>query len=232
MLPVVSFVQESLPAASAGIRALDTILSVEGRPIQWFNQISPILQEQGEHSIAFQVKRGDSIVSLSIHPRYLAQDKRYVVGISGQLVLDADQSLVRCGPGAAVHKAARKFGKDVRMMYEFVKYLFAKQLSVKTMGGPVVIVTALGMVSMTGLDRLVFLLAMISINLAVINLIPFLIISDGGLISFFLLERIRGKPLQIKTQMMIQKVAMSLIVLLFLFVTCNDIHRLFRWFGR
>ena len=98
------------------------------------------------------------------------------------------------------------------------------------MGGPVGIVTVLGVVSTMRFDKLIFLLAMISINLAVVNLIPFLIISDGGMISFFIVEGFRGKPLKQKTQIMIQKVAVVVIVAIFLFVTYNDITRLFKWF--
>ena len=77
-------------------------------------------------------------------------------------------------------------------------------------------------------------MALIGINLAVLNLLP-LVITDGGLLLFLLIEAIRRKPLQVKTQMVINKVAIAFFLLLFLFVTINDVKRIpdyLRLFGR
>jgi regulator of sigma E protease len=77
-------------------------------------------------------------------------------------------------------------------------------------------------------------MGLIGINLAVLNLMP-LIITDGGMLMFLLFEAVRRKPLSLKTQMLLNKIAIAFFLMLFLYVTFNDVNRLpeyFRIFGR
>ncbi|MFH1760971.1 MAG: RIP metalloprotease RseP [bacterium] len=231
ILPVVAYVVDTMPAARAGIQTDDTIIAIHGKQVRLFNQISPELQKTRGEPVLITIKRGDSLIDISVIPVQDEESGRLFLGIQGKQPVFSDLPVIKYPPLKALLKARQKFAKDMLMMYEFVEYLINKQISIKAVGGPVSIITIIGVYSATALDKLIFLLAMISINLGVINLVPFLIISDGGLISFFILEWIRGKPLKQKTQMLIQKAAVSFIIVMFLLVTFNDIHRLFKWFN-
>jgi regulator of sigma E protease len=82
-----------------------------------------------------------------------------------------------------------------------------------------------GLVAMGGLSPVLDFMALIGINLAVLNVLP-LVITDGGLLLFLLIETIRRKPLSVKRQMMINRIAIAFFIFLFLFVTYNDINRI------
>ena len=93
------------------------------------------------------------------------------------------------------------------------------------MSGPVTIVAVMGNVWMAGFQEFLMMLALISINLGVMNLLP-LAITDGGILLFLLIEAIRGKPVSQEKQALIQKIAMSLFIALFVFITFLDIEKI------
>jgi len=231
ILPIVHTLYDSMPAAIAGVRLSDTIVQIDSTPIDLFNEISPHVQVAEGRSIILVVKRGELVLSVTVTPEYNEEQKRYVLGIMGERTMVRDMPIVRYGPIDAMGMAFKQCVKYTLMIFDFVGYLVQRKLSVSTMGGPVSIVHMLAIYSTVAFDKLVFIVAMISINLAIINLVPFLIISDGGHIFFFLLEWVRKKPLTRKTQMKLQRGAFYVVILLFLLVTFNDFTRLFRWFS-
>ena len=111
------------------------------------------------------------------------------------------------------------------MIFDVVAKLVSKQVPVQQLAGPVGIVQMSGIVAMGGISAILDFMALIGINLAVLNVFP-LVITDGGLLLFLLIETIRRKPLPVKTQMLINRIAISFFITLFLFVTYNDIMRI------
>jgi regulator of sigma E protease len=92
------------------------------------------------------------------------------------------------------------------------------------MSGPVGIVQVIGLVWLENLQKAVFLLALISINLGVMNLLP-LAVTDGGVLLFLLIEKIRNKPISQKNQVRIQQAALTFFIFLFLYITYVDLSR-------
>ena len=111
------------------------------------------------------------------------------------------------------------------LTFYVLKQLVTLQLSMKALGGPVLIAQATGHAAESGLANLLGFVAFLSINLAILNLLPIPVL-DGGHLLFFLIEFIRGKPLGVKKMEIAQQVGFSLLILLMIVVTYNDILRL------
>ena len=107
----------------------------------------------------------------------------------------------------------------------FRSLLLTRQVGVDKVSGPVGIIAMGSKIAESGLTRLLWFLGVISANLAVINFLPMPIV-DGGLLVFLLLEKIRGEPVSIKTQVATQLVGIALIATLFILITYQDILRL------
>lgn len=222
--PVVGTVLDSSAGAKAGLLPGDTILRVNGQRMHSWPQMVSIVQAMKQEG-RFDIKRGDSVLVLHITPIFNPQEKRYMVGI-----MRAPPQLVwkRYGPVAAAQKAYIRVNGMIETIYTVVKGLFGASISPRSMAGPIGIVQMSGSAAKMGIDALVIFLAMLSVNLAVINLLP-LAITDGGVLLFLLLEKIRGRPIGRKTQAVVQQAALFFFIALFLFVTFNDIQRSFRF---
>jgi regulator of sigma E protease len=103
--------------------------------------------------------------------------------------------------------------------------MFQGQVKADAFSGPVTIVAVMGSVWMEGFQEFLMLLALISINLGVINLLP-LAITDGGLLLFLAIEKLRGRPLARKTQLAIQNVAVAFFISFFIFITFLDFNKI------
>jgi regulator of sigma E protease len=174
------------------------------------------------HGLAVVVNRSGSLVNAQIVPEYKSEAKRFLIGISPQT---PPSIKVRYAFVEAMAKTTKKTWEYTTMIFDVVGKLVSKQVPVQQLAGPVGIIQMSGIVAMGGVSPLLDFMALIGINLAVLNICP-LVITDGGLLLFLLIETIRRKPLSLKTQMLINKIAISFFIALFLFVTYNDILRI------
>jgi regulator of sigma E protease len=115
---------------------------------------------------------------------------------------------------------------QVWQVYRFLTKLANRSMSTRNVAGPIGIVVMVTQQAKAGLPDLMFFLAFLSVNLAVINFLP-MPIMDGGLMVFLIIEKIKGKPLSLKTQMISTMVGLAAIILIGLFVTIQDIGRFF-----
>jgi len=131
---------------------------------------------------------------------------------------------VRYGPLAATRKMLAATWENTTLVFQVLGMLSTQKVSAKELTGPVGIVQWIGIVAMAGPVEIVKLMALIGINLAVLNLLP-LVITDGGLLLFLLLEAIRRRPLSVRAQSIVNRTALAFFVMLFLYVTYNDLGR-------
>ncbi len=226
---VVGQVFEKSPAENGGLIAGDTVVSVDGTIVTgWDHFVDIVKNADSLREMSITVKRGDQNKYVSITPEYNGEHKRVMIGIQKAAAMSYNSYTV----GSALIKALKRTGNDAVLIGRFLKSLVTARVSVKGMAGPVGIVQLSGMISKEGIVALLLFLAMISVNLAVVNLFPFLIITDGGMIFFLLLEKLRGKALSDKAQDIIQKTAVALIGALLIFTTWNDLTRLFSGGGQ
>ncbi len=236
MLPVlpavVGKVYDTLPAAKAGLKAGDTIVSIDSAGLcSWF-QISDLVQRGNTGTARLvTVARQQAKLTIGIVPRFDPKTKRQVLGIE---MGKPESRKARYAPAPAFNLCLKKTRDFTTMIFEVLGKLVSREVSAKELAGPVGIIPASGIIALQGVAPILNFMALISINLAVLNLFP-LIITDGGVLLFLLLEAIRRKPLSIKTQLAITRFAIAFFIVFFLYVTLNDINRmpqLFKMFGR
>jgi regulator of sigma E protease len=168
------------------------------------------------------VKRNDSTIILCPEPEFSKNESRYLLGI---LVAQPPTRIVKYSLTAAIPKALDKSWEYTTMIFDILGKLISNEVSPKQLAGPVGIIQMSGVVALGSFVALLNFMALIGINLGVLNLFP-LIITDGGVLLFLLYESIRGKPLSLKAQAAFNRAAIIFFIMLFVYVTFNDIMRI------
>ena len=212
-------------AEKAGILENDTIFEINGEHISRYEDVVRIIDgSKGEPVNITVIREGDTLTK-TLSAIYNEEHKRYMVGIQMGYVLFRETKLVRRGPVEAFTKTCATSWKMTTSIFRYFKRMFQGQVKVDAFSGPVSIVAVMGNVWMSGFQDFLMLLALISINLGVMNLLP-LAITDGGLLMFLGIEKIRKRPLSTKTQSVIQNVAAAFFISFFVFITILDFSKL------
>jgi regulator of sigma E protease len=217
------------PASRAGLLKGDIIRSVEGKAIgDWF-EIKEIVSDKAGVPLQVTVEREHELVTVTVVPEASKQK------IFGQEIKVALIGVVSSGKftkkdfgllGAMKEAAIETWNWIVRLC-KFIVKLFTGDLSIKMLGGPITIGQMTGQAAQVSFLALIQLMAIISINLGILNLFPIPIL-DGGLIIFLFVEILLGKPISIKKRELAQKVGLSLLIILMAIVFYNDIARLLK----
>jgi regulator of sigma E protease len=226
---VVGQVLPGRPAARAGIEAGDTIVAIDARPIgQWYDVLE-VLQANGGQPIAMTVSGPGGRRTVNLKPEVqtvegLDRKPRQVgrVGISVKLDLRAEP----LGPGEALVEGWNATVSASTQIVRTVRGLFSGRISRREVGGPIMIGQLAGESARMGLDPFLAFMALISINLAILNLLPVPVL-DGGQFLFLLAEAVIRRPLPLRLRERLTAVGMVLIVLLMGLAFSNDIRRLF-----
>jgi regulator of sigma E protease len=208
------------PAEKAGIRVNDKILAVDGRTIYHWNQFSTLVRDSGGKSLALTIEREGRRMTLPVSA--MQDNGRLVIGVEPvmRLVFKKHGFIESIGLG---------FDKTVEaidLTFITLRKLVSFNLSIKTLGGPVMIAQMSGQAAEAGLSSFLSLLAMISISLGILNLLPIPVL-DGGLILFLIIEAIRKKPLSRKVMETAQSIGAAVLIALIAVVSYNDIMRMF-----
>lgn len=209
-------VQKNSPAYEAGLETGDKILSVNGEEVEEWNQLAVLIGEGGTESLTVTAERDGKEQSFQLTPEK-SEDGRFVIGIT---------SAVSHNPLTAVKNGAVGTWNMTKMMAESLKMLFSGEVSTDEISGPVGIVTMAGETAQYGMIYFAYLLALISLNLAMINLLP-LPALDGGRIIFAIIRKLTGKMISDDLEGKIHGAGMLLLFGFMIFVTWNDITRLF-----
>lgn len=202
----------------------DTILSVNGTEVSCFEQFALIVgkYEPGDSAINISIKREKQVFDVNLTPMFDSTHNRYLLGVGP---VEQESRYISYGPAQAAKHMMSKSWEFTTMIFDVVGKLVSGQVSPNQLAGPLGIIPASGLMALQGFSEILNFMALIGINLAVLNLMP-LVITDGGLLMFLGLEAVRGKPLSLKTQTLINKIAMIFFLALFLFVSFNDVRRL------
>ena len=224
MKPLVDNVVEGYPAYNAGIENGDLILSIDGTKVNNWDKALIMLQTNNGQTTTFEVKKNNGqIAKYEITPVEDIDDegnKSYKFGISASAKKEYGFFKAL---GYAYHRTISLFVS----MFDTLKYLFAGKVGVNQLSGPVGIYSVVASQAKEGLEALLYLVAYLSINVGVINLLPFPAF-DGGRILFLFIEKIFRHPVSKKVENMIHTIGFMLIIGLLLYVTGNDILRLIK----
>lgn len=217
------------PAEAAGLRRGDTIVAVSGNEIgTWDDLVEVILASDGA-ALSFDVIDVEG-ARRSVEVTPALADQRDAFGESlaqaYQIGISRGYELEPVGLGVAMQTAALRTWRDSSMILETVVRLIQGRVSAGDLGGPILVVAEASRHAQTGLQSLLLFMALISVNLGVINLLPIPVL-DGGHLAFMGLEALRGRPLPLRVREYALGFGMVLIGSLMLFVVFQDIVRIF-----
>jgi regulator of sigma E protease len=226
--PVVNEVVPGKPAAAAGFKEGDRVLSIEGNPIQTWTQMTGLVKESPGKTLHVDVLREGHRVSLTVTP---IAETATVNGQSVQIgkigIAGPDRSLMRsANPLTALYNGLEATWKWTELTVVGLYKMIVGDISSKNIGGPLTIAKISGEAAAQGPSNVIFLIALLSINLGVLNLLPIPIL-DGGHLLFFLIEGILRKPLGERQRELAQQVGLILLVGVMIFAFWNDLERIF-----
>ena len=217
-------------AQQAGIRSGDRVVAVDGTPVGEWDRLAKIIHGSPGKPLTLTIEREGNRQDVPVIPRATkqqgpaAEEEIGLIGIGPA----PESQFRRLNPVSAAWAGVTKtVDLSVLVVTGFVKLVQAK-ISPKTIGGPILIAQMAGEVAQRGLVDLLSFTALLSINLAILNLLPIPIL-DGGHLLFSLIEWLRGKPVSLRKREIAQQVGMVLLVGLMVFAFYNDI---FRWLGQ
>jgi regulator of sigma E protease len=226
--PVVNEVVPGKPAAAAGFREGDRVLSIDGTPIHTWTQMTGLVKDNPGKTLHVDVLREGHRVSLSVTPTGEAttvNGQQVQVGKIG--IAGPDRSLMRSlTPLAALYNGLEATWKWTELTVVGLYKMIVGDISSKNIGGPLTIAKISGEAAAQGPANVIFLIALLSINLGVLNLLPIPIL-DGGHLLFFLIEGILRKPLGERQRELAQQVGLVLLVGVMIFAFWNDLERIF-----
>lgn len=223
MTPTISEVNNNYPCEIAGMSAGDVILEINDNKTTTIDdvQIYLTLAKPGE-KVEFKVKKSDGTVK----EYEVTPVKEKIDGVEGYKFGISFGGETEKGFLASIKYSFIKFGALIKQMAIVIKSLFTGALSLNSLSGPVGIFSIVGQTSESGIEAIIQLIALLSVNVGFINLIPFPAF-DGGRILFLIIEKIKGSPVSTKVENIIHSIGFILLMLLILYVTFNDIVRLF-----
>ena len=209
------------PIALAGIKANDKIVAINDKKTETLDDVQIYLAIAGDNTTKFTILRNNQKYSYEITPLTgkEKEEKGYSFGIQYNNVLEK-------GFIKSITYAFKKFYSITRQIFITIKELFIGGVSVKQLSGPVGIYSAVDQTRAAGWYSVLNLIALLSLNVGIMNLIPFPAF-DGGRILFLIIEKIKGKPIKSETENLIHNIGFYLLLALLLYVTLNDILRLF-----
>jgi regulator of sigma E protease len=222
----IGFVTEESPAQKAGIEVGDVILSINGKEVTDFRGMAEVIYEQVEKPILVEWKRGEERLRATI-----VTQKEQVINQAGEtqtvgkIGIGPTYSVVRLNIFESLWEG---IGTAVLILLEVIKFIIALvsgKVSLKLVGGPVFIAQTAGETARMGLVSLFSFIALISVNLALVNALPIPIL-DGGHILFLTIEKIQGKPLSLKQRSVLQQIGFAFLLVLIILITYNDFSRL------
>lgn len=230
-VPVVSNqvggVENGSPAQQAGIQKGDVIVSINGQAVGAWEALSKGIKESEGKPLALQVRRDSKDLALTVQPnrkegRNIFGEKRdeWMIGISSHVSIEKGK------PGLAIVKAFQQTYEYSKLTLVALYKMLVGEVSPRNLGGPILIAQMAGQQAQEGLGSFLAFLAVLSINLGVLNLLPVPVL-DGGHLLFFLVESIIRRPVALKYREMAQQVGIFLLLLLMVYAFYNDIARFF-----
>ncbi len=212
---------EDMPAAEAGAQAGDLIQQIDDQQISSWYDLKGVIQKIGSRTVpVYLVRAGEQIV-IELTPEQRDGEGDFLLGIAPFHELE----LKRFGFFDAVREGAYRTWELIELTVVFVQKLFTGNVSVKNIGGPITVVQIAGQAAQTDLSTILSVLAFISIQLGILNLLPIPIL-DGGHILFYIIELIIHQPVSVRFREMAQQVGMAMLLMLMILAFYNDIIRL------
>ncbi|WP_136513700.1 RIP metalloprotease RseP [Geomonas edaphica] len=217
------------PAARAGIKTGDAIRTVNGRPVMRWDEFAKVIAEGKGAPVQVEVERGQSRLNFNMVP-----EKRVAKNVLGETVTQPIIGVVAAGetvidhfpPGEAIVKGSAQCWNVIELTVLSLVRLVERAIPLDNIGGPIMIVKMAGEQAAAGGVSFLAFVALLSVNLGVLNLLPVPIL-DGGHLAFFVIELVLGRPVSKRTREIAQQVGLVLLISLMMLAFYNDIARMF-----
>ncbi len=228
LLPEVGEIKPDFPAYQAGLQPGDRILEVNGSPVKRWEDLAKVIHESSDQPLQLKVERGQKTIQISVTPQASIQKNLFgddvrvgLIGISpsGKTFIE------RTDPFSAVYRAVLQSWRVTELTVLSIYKIIEGKISAKTIGGPILIAQLAGQQAKAGFLSLVIFMAVISINLVILNILPIPVL-DGWHLLIFLLEAVIGRPVSLKIRERAQQIGVFIIIFIMLLVFYNDITRI------
>lgn len=228
--PIIGEVVEGGAADAAGLLAGDRIESVDGQALNTWRELVDIVQPSAGVSLNLQVTRDEQVLAIKLTPEAFQSGDQTIgrIGVienQSQALANKAQVVVQHPPLAALGKAFERTWDMSVLTLRMLGKLLVGQASLDNISGPISIAQYAGQSASIGIDHYINFIALISISLAVLNLLPIPML-DGGHLLYFIAEAIRGKPLSDRVQVFGQQIGIVMLGGLMFLAFYNDIFRL------
>ncbi len=218
-LPVVGEVAPDSSAADAHLQKGDSVRAVDGHPVAAFEDLRSIVAASAGRTLQLSIRRGtqDLTVPVTIKPASPGDMSVGRLGVSA-----GDVKTVPVGPLGAVEAGASQTWLVLTQTLQGLGHILTTGRGVRDLGGPIAIASLSGKVAELGIASLVGFIALLSINLGLMNLLPIPIL-DGGHLMFYAAEAVRGRPLPPRALDYGYRIGFAIIGSLFVFISWNDL---------
>ncbi len=225
--PVVGQVVEGRPAAEAGIRPGDRIVAAGSEPVATWPELVTVVQAHPNEPLELVIERAGERTAVRVVPEDTVQPavagrEARVIGIIGAYPHTRERAGVL---GAAAYGFTRT-GEVIALILGFLEDLFTGEASPRSLGGPILIGQLSGQVARMGAQAFLNFMALFSVNLAVLNLLPIPVL-DGGHLVFLAVEAVRGRALSFEQRVRFTQVGFVIVLAIMVWALANDFLRLF-----
>jgi len=227
--PAIGNIQENSPAAQSGLKSGDLVTAIDGIAVESWEEMAALISKSGGRSLTVTFLRDEMARDLRLTPEQVVtknlfgeDENRYVIGITA-----SGESFTRSlNPIEALGASISQTYRVAELTVVSIAKLIQGSLSAKTLGGPIMIAEIAGQQAREGAVNLLFFMGLISINLAILNILPIPVL-DGGHLLFFFIEAVRGRPVSLRVREIAQQAGLAVLLALMIFVFYNDITRIF-----
>jgi regulator of sigma E protease len=224
--PIVAELQADMPAQVAGIQPGDQIISIDGNPIKTWKDLTTTIHAQPNTDISLTVLRENVQIKMEITTSFMPVPRETGIDTLGAIGIIPEVLYREMTLGEAFNIGWLRTVGSFGMIIMSLKMLGSGAASMSDFGGPIMIAQLAGQTAEAGWIPFLTFMALISVNLAFINILPIPGL-DGGHIMIHLIEGILRRPLSMKARIMIQQIGMIFLLMLMVTVVFNDISRLF-----
>jgi len=217
----VSEVSPGMPAEKAGLKKGDLLLAVNHEPIRSRYKLQDVVRASEGKPVEIEFIRNGERMSVAIQPVYSEQEKRWMIGLAP----DHRVIYTRLPLNQAFRESVRQNMRGATLIFEFLRGIVAQRMSPKTLDGPIRIAQLSGDAARQGAYSFINLMAAVSLNLAIINLLPIPIL-DGGIILMLLVEMAVRRDLSIQVKEAVFKFGFVFLLMIMAFVIFNDISKM------
>ncbi len=225
--PIINEVLPDSPAQESGLRAGDKVLAVDDNEIGLWDEWVDYVRARPEQPIALRFQRGEQTLTTTLTPRRVETPEGEVIGQVGVAVLPPEmpEELVRRfsrGPVYALVAGVQRTADLSLFTLESIKKMLQGLISPKNLSGPITIAKVASASAKSGLESFVSFVALLSVSLGVLNLLPIPVL-DGGHLLFYTLELLAGRPVPEKIQIIGYQLGLFLVLGIMIFAIYNDV---------